>query len=141
VRVIAAGRASEILDLGDGRVLRRYKAGGRPDREARIMAHARAHGIAVPHVHEVRDDGLVLERIDGPTMLADVWARPWRAPRAAHTLAALHARLHAIAFEDGRLLHLDLHPENVLMAPGGPVVIDWANARGAGRRSSRRSPT
>jgi hypothetical protein len=130
VRVIAAGRASEIVDLGDGRVLRRYKGGGRPDREARIMAHARAHGFPVPHVHEVRDDGLVLERIDGPTMLADVWARPWRAPGAARTLAALHARLHAILFEDGRLLHLDLHPENVLLAPRGPVVIDWANARG-----------
>jgi aminoglycoside phosphotransferase (APT) family kinase protein len=27
------------------------------------------------------------------------------------------------------LLHLDLHPENVILSPAGPVVIDWANAR------------
>ena len=26
------------------------------------------------------------------------------------------------------LLHLDLHPRNVLMTSRGPVVIDWANA-------------
>jgi Ser/Thr protein kinase RdoA (MazF antagonist) len=27
-----------------------------------------------------------------------------------------------------RLLHLDLHPRNVLLSPRGPYVIDWANA-------------
>nr|WP_240496840.1 phosphotransferase [Streptomyces torulosus] len=27
-----------------------------------------------------------------------------------------------------RVLHLDLHPENVLLTPDGPRVIDWANA-------------
>jgi aminoglycoside phosphotransferase (APT) family kinase protein len=27
-----------------------------------------------------------------------------------------------------RLVHLDLHPENVLLSPNGPVVIDWSNA-------------
>jgi aminoglycoside phosphotransferase (APT) family kinase protein len=35
---------------------------------------------------------------------------------------------------DGRaILHLDLHPLNVLVTPTGPVVIDWTNAaRGDG---------
>src|SRR5581483_2423667 len=69
VKVIGAGRASEILDVGDGRVLRR---GGRPAREALAMRHAAAHGYPVPAVLEVRDEGLVLEYLDGPTMLADV---------------------------------------------------------------------
>ncbi len=27
-----------------------------------------------------------------------------------------------------RLLHLDLHPGNVILGPSGPVVIDWTNA-------------
>jgi len=52
-------------------------------------------------------------------------------------LAALHARLHEIAAPPGlesvgpgdRLLHLDLHPENVILSPSGPVVVDWTNAR------------
>src|SRR6266508_5010925 len=80
--VIGAGRASEIVDLGDGRVLRRFKDGGRPEREAAIMEHARAYGFAVPHVLEVLSDGLVLERVDGPTMLAALRRGPWRAARS-----------------------------------------------------------
>ena len=129
MRVIAAGRASEIVDLGDGRVLRRFKRGGDPAREAEVMEHARAHGFPVPAVFEVRDDALVLELVDGPTMAADLGRRPWRLARHARTLAELHARLHEIPFEGERLLHLDLHPENVLLSARGPVVIDWTNAR------------
>jgi aminoglycoside phosphotransferase (APT) family kinase protein len=129
VRVIAAGRASEIVDLGDGRVLRRFKRPGRPAREAAVMTHARAHGFPVPEVLEVLDDALILERIDGPTMLADLRRLPWRGIRHARTLARLHERLHAIPFEGEQLLHLDLHPNNVLLAEEGPVVIDWTNAR------------
>jgi len=130
VKLIGAGRASEILDLGDGRVLRR---GGSPEREAMVMAHAAAHGYPVPAVHEVGQNALVLERIDGPTMLDDLWRRPWRLSRHAATLARLHRELHEIPapaeLGDGRLLHMDLHPENVMLSPAGPVVIDWTNAR------------
>jgi hypothetical protein len=129
VRVIAAGRASEILDLGGGRVLRRFKGGGDPAREAAVMEHARAQGYPVPEVFDVRDDALVLELVDGPTMAADLAWRPWRLARHARTLAELHDRLHEIPYEDERLLHLDLHPENVLLSSRGPVVIDWTNAR------------
>ena len=127
--MLAEGRASEILELGDGRVLRRFKAGGRPDREAEVMEHARAHGFPVPRVLELRADSLVLERVDGTTMLADLRRRPWRLAGNAQALAELHHGLHSIPFEDGRLLHLDFHPDNVLLSARGPVVIDWANAR------------
>ena len=92
------------------------------------MEHAHRHGFPVPRVLEVLDDALVLERIDGPTMLMAL-RRPWRMRHAAQTLAELHARLHEIRFEDARLLHLDLHPDNVLLSSRGPVVIDWTNAR------------
>jgi streptomycin 6-kinase len=128
-RVIAAGRASEILDLGSGRVLRRFKAGGDPEREAVIMTHARAHGFPVPEVLEVLDDALVLERVEGPSMLRVLRRHPWQVGRHARTLAELHSRLHEIPFEGERLLHVDLHPDNVLVSPAGPVVIDWTNAR------------
>ena len=129
MRVIAAGRASEIVDLGGGRVLRRFKGGGDPAREAAVMEHAQAHGFPVPEVFEVRDDALVLELVEGPTMAADLRRRPWRLARHARTLAALHDRLHEIPYEGERLLHLDLHPENVLLSSRGPVVIDWTNAQ------------
>jgi streptomycin 6-kinase len=137
VRLIAAGRASEVFDLGDGRILRRFKAGGDPDREAVVMRHAARHGYPVPTVVEVRSDALVLEYVIGRTMAADLRRRPWRLRAHAALLARLHERLHQIEAPPGlpamgagdRLLHLDLHPENVLLSHTGPVVIDWTNAR------------
>jgi aminoglycoside phosphotransferase (APT) family kinase protein len=120
------GRASRVTDLGDGSVLR---VGGHPDREAHLMALAHRHGFPVPRVLEVREDGLVLERIDGPTMSRAIMRRPWTAAGHAATLAELHHRLHRIPLESAALLHLDLHPENVLMTTDGPIVIDWTNAR------------
>jgi len=137
MKLIAAGRASEILDLGDGTVLRRFKAGGSPEREALVMRHALDAGFPVPQVVEVRADALVLERIEGRSMLSTAFRRPWSAGRLADIVARLHAQLHELAAPPGleavgpgdRLLHLDLHPENVMLSPGGPVVVDWANAR------------
>jgi aminoglycoside phosphotransferase (APT) family kinase protein len=127
--VLAEGRASEILELSADRVLRRFKAGGNPAWEAEVMRHARAHGFPVPEVLEVREDSLVLERISGETMLAELRRRPWHMGAHARTLAELHRRLHEITFASERLVHLDFHPDNVLLSPRGPVVIDWANAR------------
>ena len=145
MKLIAAGRASEILDLGDGSVLRRFKAGGSPEREALVMRHALAAGYPVPRVLEVQPDALVLERIEGPTMLQVLFRRPWTLGRQAAMLAALHVRLHEIAAPPGlgsvgpgdRLLHLDLHPENVILAAGGPVVVDWTGPPGEGRAALR----
>jgi serine/threonine protein kinase len=136
-RLVAAGRESDFLDLGGGRVLRRFKKGGNPEREALVMRHARARGYPVPEVFEVAADSLVIERIDGPTMLEAVFADLSTLGEHARVLAELHDELHRIEAPEGlaalgdgdRLVHLDLHPENVILSADGPVVIDWANAR------------
>jgi aminoglycoside phosphotransferase (APT) family kinase protein len=108
--------------------------------EARTMDYARAHGYPVPAIESLSDDGtdLVMERVDGPSMLAAIGARPWTVRAQGRVLASLHDRLHEIeapqflpAAPVGRglrLVHLDLHPMNVILGPNGPVVIDWANA-------------
>lgn len=137
MKLLAAGRASEIYDLGNGRVLRRFKDVGEVAREALVMQHALAHGYPLPRVLDVQDDALVLERITGPSMFEDLLHRPWRLRAHARTLVELHRRLHKIPAPEGlaavgpgdRLLHLDLHPLNVLLSPTGPVLIDWTNAR------------
>jgi tRNA A-37 threonylcarbamoyl transferase component Bud32 len=130
VKLLAEGRASEIYALDDDRVLRRFKAGGSPEREARIMEHAREHDYPVPRVLEVREGEMVLERIHGPSMKEVGLGDPTQVAELARRIADLHDRLHRIPGEnDGVLLHLDLHPENVLLANDGPVVVDWANAR------------
>jgi aminoglycoside phosphotransferase (APT) family kinase protein len=137
--VLAAGRDAELIDLGGGRVLRRPRDGRPLDAEAAVMRAARVAGYPVPEVHDARPDGLVMERVDGPTMLDDLGSRPWRVDRHARTLAELHRRLHRIPAgagmrspfgetPDGMLVHGDLHPGNVLLAARGPVVIDWSNA-------------
>jgi hypothetical protein len=51
MKPITSGRASEIFDLGDGRILRR---GGDPEREARLMRNVAAHGYPAPDVLEVQ---------------------------------------------------------------------------------------
>lgn len=119
------GRASTVTDLGDGTVLR---VGGDPEREARLMALAGAHGVPVPRVVEVRADALVLELVPGGTMAAGILRRPWSGGRQMAALAALHATVHAVPLDGASLVHRDLHPENVLLGPAGPVLIDWTNA-------------
>lgn len=137
MRLIGSGRAADVYDIGDGKVLRRYRRPGPTAKEAMVMAHARAAGFPVPEVHDHTDTDLVLDRLDGPTMLADLGKRPWRFRTHARLLADLHARLGRIPAPPGldaplgegdRLVHLDLHPDNVLLTPEGPMVIDWPNA-------------
>jgi aminoglycoside phosphotransferase (APT) family kinase protein len=139
---IARGRDAEVYALGDGRILRRYRRPGPTDREMRVMAYARSYGYPVPRVYAHTETDLVMDYLDGPTMLADLVRRPWRLLRHAETLARLHRQLHAIPApgdlpaplgEGGSLVHLDLHPDNVLLTRSGPMVIDWPNAgRGDG---------
>jgi tRNA A-37 threonylcarbamoyl transferase component Bud32 len=139
--LLAAGRDADIFEYGPGLVLRRSRAGHSMALEARMMEHARTHGYAVPAVDHLSEDGteLVMERLDGPTMLASLSRRPWTIPQQGRLLARLHQRLHGIPAPDwipvapsGKgqsLVHLDLHPLNVMLTANGPVVIDWPNAR------------
>jgi Ser/Thr protein kinase RdoA (MazF antagonist) len=135
MQLIASGRDADVFDLGDGRVLRRHKDGRPATKQAELLRYAAAHGYPVPVLHDASGPDLVLERLDGPEMQQVL--RPWNVLRNARILADLHRRLHELppmpglesAFgEPQALLHLDLHPRNVLLTSRGPVVIDWANA-------------
>jgi tRNA A-37 threonylcarbamoyl transferase component Bud32 len=137
-RLLASGRDGDIFEFGPGLVLRRAKDGRVIEREARTITYAREHGYPVPEIHDVRANGteIVMERIDGPLMMDAMTRKPWLMGRYARALADLHDRLHVIpapdwlpAVDDGdRLVHLDLHPLNVMLTASGPIVIDWTNA-------------
>jgi aminoglycoside phosphotransferase (APT) family kinase protein len=139
-RLLAAGRSAEVYDIGGGRILRRYNDLTRSaEHEAKVISWAGEHGVPVPRVFDMTGPDIVMEKVDGPTMLADLTRRPWRLFRHADILARLHRQVHAAPgpgwlrapFGDhDTLLHMDLHPINVLLSPRGPVVIDW---EGAGR--------
>ncbi len=136
--LLAKGRWNDVYDLGDGRVLRRFRDPTRSaEFEAEVMRHARAHGVRVPEVFSAQGTDLVMSRATGPTMLSELTRHPASLARNAATLAMLHQAVHAVpplpALEapfgpGGSLLHLDLHPNNVILSPDGPVLIDWEGA-------------
>ncbi|MFF0295399.1 phosphotransferase [Kitasatospora sp. NPDC004614] len=132
--LIASGRTADVWALNDGRVLRRYRDGLTADGEAEMMAHLAEHGYPVPAVWAAeRPEDLIMERLAGPTMLDSLLAGTISPGAAGELLAELLRRLHQIppraaARPGDRVLHLDLHPDNVLLTPHGPVVIDWSTA-------------
>jgi aminoglycoside phosphotransferase (APT) family kinase protein len=136
--LIGAGRAADVYAIGADRVLRRYRTPFDVRPEAEIMCYLGQAGYPVPAVYDADGCDLVMERLDGRDMLADLARRPWLARRHARTLADLHNRLHQIAAPagwprvvgpGGTVLHLDLHPANVMLTRRGPVVIDWSSVR------------
>jgi aminoglycoside phosphotransferase (APT) family kinase protein len=169
---LAEGREAEIFAWGEGRVLRLYRS-PRDEaalaRELAALETVRAVMPCVPAVygraqHEGRP-GLVLERLDGHDLFAEMQRRPWRVFELALLTGRLHAELNALAappalpelrgelrrrierladvpdelraaalaelarLPDGTALcHGDFHPQNVLLCPHGPAVIDWPHA-------------
>ena len=106
--VVGRGRTAEILAWEDGRVMKLYLAGSSRDyvrREAEVSRLAYRAGLPAPAVydsdapdgvHEVDGRlGILFERIDGPTMMRDLGARPWMLIAHSRQLAVLHARIHA----------------------------------------------
>lgn len=99
---IAAGRTGEVYAWQDGQILKLLKAGYSPasvEREARASAAVHALGLPVPAIYEPVEiggrQGLVFERIDGPTMTADLMSHPWRLIALGRRLAELHFQVHA----------------------------------------------
>ncbi|GAA2581686.1 phosphotransferase [Streptomyces roseoviolaceus] len=123
-----------MYEIDEGWVLRREReGGGDAAAEGAVMEHVRAHGYPVPRVRPTgsRTD-LMMERLFGPTMLQACLAGTLDVTEAGSILARLLRDLHALPARRSpdpadRVLHLDLHPENVMLTAEGPRVIDWSN--------------
>ncbi|EWT02462.1 serine/threonine protein kinase [Intrasporangium oryzae NRRL B-24470] len=132
MKLLASGRDSDVFDHGDGLVLRRYRDGRSAEAEAATIRAVAALGYPVPAVHSAAGPDIVMERVDGTT-LVEAMAGGLQPEQVGAVLAGLHDRLHALDWpgaEPGEsILHLDLHPLNVIVRGTDPVVIDWSNAR------------
>ena len=127
---IATGRDCDVYLLDDGRVLRRMRRGASTEAEAETMRALADAGYPVPRVFSAVGQDLVMERIEGPSLAEAVFGGALSVSDGGDLLARLHHDLHALAWPGGEsLLHMDLHPLNVLMSDDGPVVIDWTTAR------------
>ncbi|MFD5324543.1 phosphotransferase [Streptomyces sp. NPDC127092] len=125
--LLGTGRSADVYALAgpdEGRVLRRYRDGGDAEPEARIMRDLARRGYPVPRVARASGPDLVMERLHGPTLLESAAAGAVTPEAAGALLADLLHRLGTTPW-----IHLDLHPGNVVLAPKGPVVIDWRTAR------------
>jgi aminoglycoside phosphotransferase (APT) family kinase protein len=134
-QLIGSGRSADVYAIGTGRVLRRYRTPFDVAAEAAMMRHLDDAGFPVPKVYDADGSDLVMERLDGRDMLVDLGRRPWLARRHARVLADMHNRLHQVTAPAGwrqplgpgdKVLHLDLHPGNIMLTSRGPVVIDWS---------------
>ncbi|MEV5434515.1 phosphotransferase [Streptomyces sp. NPDC052682] len=134
-RLLGSGRSADVYEIDEAWVLRRDRNGwGDATAEAAVMAHVGRYGYPVPRVRLDRSSrtDLVMERLPGPTMLQACLAGSFSPGEAGAVLARLLLRLHQVPARHStdpavRVLHLDLHPDNVLLTPGGPRVIDWSN--------------
>jgi len=72
---------------------------------------------------------LVVEYVDGPSLAAVVEERGPLTPANQHGLA-VGVAVALTAIHGAGVIHRDLKPGNVLLAPGSPKVIDFGIARG-----------
>ena len=101
--LLAGGRTADVYAWADGAVLKlmRPEFGPRQAKqEAAVARMAAEAGIGAPAfgglvTHDGRV-GLIYERIDGPSMLEALAARPETAEGLAGELGRLHASIHAV---------------------------------------------
>ncbi|MFB6640728.1 phosphotransferase [Streptomyces chartreusis] len=131
-RLLGAGRTADVYEIDEAWVLRRDREGwGDALAEGAVMAHVREHGYPAPGIRladSSRTD-LVMQRLAGPTMLGALSGGTMGADEAGGILARLLRQLHEVPARrpGSSILHLDLHPDNVILTPDGPYVIDWNN--------------
>ena len=135
--LLGAGRTADVYEFGESWVLRRHRDGTDATHELAVMSYLSASGFPVPRIGPPAEPALstdlVTQRLTGPTMAESLLSGALSIAAGAEMLADLLHELHTIpprlSQDPGdRILHLDLHPENVLLTRRGPVVIDWATA-------------
>ena len=145
-RLIASGRDADIFEFGPDLVLRRTRDGRSLEREARVMAYARRARLSryrrstrcAPSGTEI-----VMERIDGPLMVDAILKRAVDAsptPRARSptcTISCTRSRrptgFRSCPTAATALVHLDLHPLNVIVHP----ERDPSSSTGRTRRAAK----
>jgi aminoglycoside phosphotransferase (APT) family kinase protein len=128
----ASGRDADVYSIDESWVLRRYRSGHPVRDEADFMRWVAKFDYPVPAVRQVDGPDLVIERLTGPTLAEAAIAGDVSPLELGRIHADLHRRLHGIPAPSGAtglvVMHGDLHPENVILTPEGPVVIDWRDA-------------
>lgn len=99
---IGVGRTAEVYAWGEGRVLKLFHDWvPEPWVLSELGGTAAAHDAGLPAPAMLGRElvegrrGIVLQRIDGPSLMDILRKKPWRAIWAARMLAQVHAAIHA----------------------------------------------
>jgi aminoglycoside phosphotransferase (APT) family kinase protein len=104
---VGEGREADIFAWDDGTVLRLLRRSSDPrrvQREAAAMRAAADGGVDVPNVYGTTmvdgRAGLIMDRVDGPDLIALMGKRPWAVPRVARIVGRSQARMHDVVAPD-----------------------------------------
>jgi aminoglycoside phosphotransferase (APT) family kinase protein len=102
--LVGRGFNSDVYAWGAGRVLKLFHSWvphAKVEREYTATRAVHKAGLPAPAAYELVETqgrfGIVFERVDGPSMLRQVQARPWTLFNAVRQLAELHAQIHRFA--------------------------------------------
>jgi aminoglycoside phosphotransferase (APT) family kinase protein len=100
---IAIGRTAEIYSYGEGKVLKLFFSTTPQlwiDKEIEIGRYIQESQLPVPKVYERVEidsrEGIVYERIEGPSLLNELATKPWNIVRYGSLLAKLHVQIHEV---------------------------------------------
>jgi uncharacterized protein (TIGR02172 family) len=101
---IAVGRTAEVYPFEDGKVLKLFFQSipqGWIDKEVDTGRYIQLAQLPVPKIYErvnLNDrEGVVYERIEGPSLLNELAKKPWKVRRYARLLASLHVQVHDVS--------------------------------------------
>jgi tRNA A-37 threonylcarbamoyl transferase component Bud32 len=104
LKKVAEGREAEMFEWERGkllRLLRNPEHAGAMRWEAASARAATEGGVRVPATYELLAvdgrPGMVVEKIQGRDLLAEIAAKPWRVWSIGKACGALHARLNSVA--------------------------------------------
>jgi aminoglycoside phosphotransferase (APT) family kinase protein len=169
--LLARGRTAEVYAWQNNQIIKLFYEWcplNWVQHEAEISRAISTMTLPTPRLVDVLEirgrQGIVYERVEGPSMLRLSSTKPWLLFRMARQLAELHSEIHRQKGNDfpplrsslrttirdvetlpsdlktdvlrlleelpdgSALCHLDFHPDQVLITPKGPVVIDWMTA-------------
>ena len=91
--------------------------------EARLMAEARAAGVAVPVLYDIDLQGhtITMEFVEGPTLKDALEAGGPQAAVLAREMGRVAGRLHRAG-----IIHGDLTTSNMVVRDGGIVILDFS---------------